>query len=149
LEEQEHEMPDNLEEYDAPYVYEAEYGQYKGDFDLFLNLIDKGSVLDLACGTGRLAIPLAQKGLEVVGLDASVPMLELARHKSADLPIQWIQGDIRDFQLNQTFDLIIMAGNSFQDQDGEDVRVYGKQQSDSSYQIITYLTQRVLRLISI
>src|SRR5207244_10751479 len=58
---------------DLPQVYEAEYGQYKGDFDLFLNLIDKGSVLDLGCGTGRLAIPLAQKGLEVVGLGASEP----------------------------------------------------------------------------
>ena len=76
-------MVDNLEEYDDPYVYEAEYGQYRGDFNLLLNLIDKGSVLDLGCGTGRLAIPLAQKGLEVVGLDASEPMLEFACHKSA------------------------------------------------------------------
>lgn len=57
--------------------------------------------------------PLAQKGLEVVGLDASEPMLELARHKSADLSIQWIQGDICDFQLTQTFDLIIMVGECF------------------------------------
>src|ERR1700722_6502823 len=107
-------MLDNLEEYDDAFVYEAEYGQYKGDFDLFLNLIDKGSVLDLACGTGRLAIPLAQKGLEVVGIAASESMLELARHKSADRSIKWVQGDICDFQLKLKFDLIIMAGNAFQ-----------------------------------
>lgn len=109
-----HQMHSNLEEYNDALTYEAEYGQYRGDFDLFLNLIDKGSVLDLGCGTGRLTIPLAQKGLEVMGLDASQPMLDLARHKSANLPIQWIQGDIRDFQLKKAFDLIIMAGNSFQ-----------------------------------
>lgn len=107
-------MLDNIEEYHDPYVYEAEYGQYRGDFDLFLNIINKESVLDLACGTGRLTIPFAQKGCAVVGLDASEAMLELARHKSTNLPIQWIQGDIRDFQLEQNFDLIIMAGNSFQ-----------------------------------
>ncbi len=107
-------MPDNLEEYLDPYVYEAEYGGYQGDFELFLNLVSKGSILDLACGTGRLAIPLAQKGSKVVGLDASAPMLALAREKSNELPIEWIQGDIRDFQLNETFDLILMAGNAFQ-----------------------------------
>lgn len=107
-------MVDNLEEYIDPQVYEAEYGKYCDDFDLFLNLIEKGSVLDLACGTGRLAISLAQRGFKVVGLDASEPMLTLARGKSNDLPIRWIQGDIRDFQLNETFDLILMAGNAFQ-----------------------------------
>jgi spermidine synthase len=41
-------------------------------------------------------------------------MLELARHKRPHLPINWIQGDISDFQLKQKFDLIIMAGNAFQ-----------------------------------
>jgi 2-polyprenyl-3-methyl-5-hydroxy-6-metoxy-1,4-benzoquinol methylase len=188
-------MRDNLEEYDDPYVYEAEYGQYKGDFDLFLNLIDKGSVLDLGCGTGRLAIPLAHKELKVVGLDASEPMLELARHKSDDLSIDWMQGNICDFQLQQKFDLIIMAGNAFQallsesdqirmlncvkqhlkpsgifvfntrnpkehdfettpefelwhkfqDTEGEEVQVYGKQQSDLSHRIVTYTTKRVWR----
>lgn len=107
-------MIENLEEYYDPHIYEVEYGKYQGDFDLFLGLIEKGSVLDLACGTGRLAIPLAQKGLKVVGLDASESMLTVAREKSKNLPIQWVQGDIRTFQLTQTFDLIILAGNAFQ-----------------------------------
>lgn len=107
-------MLDNLGEYTDPLLYDAEYGKYQGDFDLFLNLIEIGSVLDLACGTGRLTIPLAKKGLKVVGLDASKPMLTLARSKSADVSIEWIQDDIRDFQLEKTFDLIILAGNAFQ-----------------------------------
>jgi 2-polyprenyl-3-methyl-5-hydroxy-6-metoxy-1,4-benzoquinol methylase len=186
-------MLENLEEYTDPYLYDAEYGRYQGDFDLFLNLISKGNILDLACGTGRLAIPLAQKGFNVVGLDASESMLTLAREKSKELPIEWIRGDIRDFQLNETFDLILMAGNAFQallseedqiqmlacvrkhikpsglfvfntrnpqnndfktvnefefwhgfkDQHGDDVQVYGKQQSDSSHLIVNYVTKRV------
>jgi trans-aconitate methyltransferase len=41
-------------------------------------------------------------------------MLDLARQKSEGLSIQWIQGDIREFDLKQTFDLIVMTGNSFQ-----------------------------------
>lgn len=186
-------MLNNLEEYADPLLYEAEYGTYQGDFDLFLNLIETGSALDLACGTGRLTIPLAQKGLKVVGLDATENMLTLARSKSKELSIQWIQGDMRDFHLSKTFDLIVMAGNafqalvseedqkralgcirkhlkpsglfafntrnpqesdfkttsefevwhSFQDDQGEIVDVYGKQEADSSRQIVTYVTKRV------
>ncbi|MBS0272311.1 MAG: class I SAM-dependent methyltransferase [Proteobacteria bacterium] len=186
-------MLNNLEEYIDPSLYDAEYGGYQGDSDLFLNLIHEGNVLDLACGTGRLTIPLAKKGLKVVGLDASEPMLTLAREKSKELPIEWTQGDIRDFYLDETFDLILMAGNAFQallldedqlrmlncvrkhlkpsglfvfntrnpqendfkdvdkfefwhtfqDQQGEAVEVYGKQQSDPSHQIVTYTTKRV------
>lgn len=107
-------MLGNLEEYEDAQLYDAEYGRYKGDFDLFLDLVESGSALDLACGTGRLTIPLAQKGLEVVGLDASESMLALAQEKSKDLSIKWIQGDIRNFHMYKTFDLILMAGNAFQ-----------------------------------
>ncbi len=107
-------MLDNLEEYIDPHLYDAEYGGYQGDFDFFLSLTETGSVLELGCGTGRLTIQLAQKGLKVVGLDASQPMLTLASKKSHGLPIEWVHGDVRHFQLPQTFDLILMAGNTFQ-----------------------------------
>jgi SAM-dependent methyltransferase len=107
-------MGNNLEEYSDALVYEAEYGQYIGDFDFFLSLKAQGDVLDLACGTGRLTIPFAKKGFNVTGLDASKTMLDLARQKSEGLSIKWIQGDIREFDLNQTFDLVVMTGNSFQ-----------------------------------
>jgi len=105
----------NLEEYFDPARYDFEYGHYKKDFNLFLNLKTSDStVLDLACGTGRLSIPLQKKGFKVTGLDISSNMLEYAKSKSNQLPINYIQGDIRNFQLNKKFDLIIMAGNSFQ-----------------------------------
>jgi len=57
--------------------------------------------LDLACGTGTLALDLADKGWDVVGLDGSAAMLELARAKAANLDtlgrVAFVRGDMRDF----------------------------------------------------
>lgn len=107
-------MLDNLEEYADPNLYDAEYGSFKEDFNVFVGLKHHGSALDLACGTGRLTVPLAKSGLSCVGIDACPSMLECARRKSEGLDIFYKQGDMRDFRLNQTFDLITLAGNAFQ-----------------------------------
>lgn len=74
-----------------------------------------GPVLDLACGTGRIAIPLAAAGISVVGLDLSEPMLEHAQEKatSEGLQVEWMRGDMTNFDLQRKFNLIIMAGNAF------------------------------------
>jgi SAM-dependent methyltransferase len=74
-----------------------------------------GSVLELACGTGRVAIRLAHSGARVVGLDLSQRMLEVARHKSVGLNnIRWVEGNMRSFQLDEAFGLIIVTGHAFQ-----------------------------------
>ena len=104
----------NLAEYQTPEVYDAEYGSFTEDFNVFIGLKHQGSALDLACGTGRLTIALAKAGLSCVGLDASEPMLAWARTKSEGVDVSYRQGDMRDFDLNQTFDLITLAGNAFQ-----------------------------------
>jgi SAM-dependent methyltransferase len=71
-----------------------------------------GSVLDLGCGTGNHAIPLAQRGYEVVGVDRSESMLAHAQKKIANhlnngrLVVQ--QGDIRDVDLQRRFDAALM-----------------------------------------
>ena len=72
-----------------------------------------GPVLELACGTGAIAIPLARAGCDVTGLDLSEPMLSEARRKAgaADVAVDWRQGDIRDFQLERKYSLIILASN--------------------------------------
>src|SRR3989304_4433762 len=60
--------------------------------------------LELACGSGRIAVPLAREGVRLVGLDNSPAMLARARQKSAGLPaVEWIEGDMRAFDLGTAF----------------------------------------------
>lgn len=74
----------------------------------------RGRVLELCCGTGRLAIPIAEAGIDVTGLDISKAMLTTAKKKALknNLKIQWVQSDCRTFSLNAKFDLIFIAYNS-------------------------------------
>jgi SAM-dependent methyltransferase len=73
-------------------------------------------VLELACGTGRLTIPVAQSGVEIVGLDLTPSMLAHARTKAeaAGVKIEFVEGDCREFELGRKFSLIFMAFNSMQ-----------------------------------
>jgi len=67
------------------------------------------SVLDAGCGTGRVAIELARRGLRVVGVDVDRSMLERARRTASD--IEWIEHDLATLDLGRTFDAVVMAGN--------------------------------------
>ena len=71
-------------------------------------------VLELACGTGRVTVPLARQGFKMTGLDNSEAMLDEARRKSATakVEVEWIQADMRDFDLAKTFSLIILPNNT-------------------------------------
>jgi SAM-dependent methyltransferase len=73
-------------------------------------------VLELACGTGRLTIPIAQSGVEIVGLDVSPSMLAHARTKAKapGVAVEFVEGDCRSFDLGRKFALIFMAFNSMQ-----------------------------------
>jgi ubiquinone/menaquinone biosynthesis C-methylase UbiE len=101
-------------------TYEATVADWPGEIDYYRNLAAEAhaqgqAVLEVACGTGRVAIRLAREGFELVGLDLSAVMLDVARQKSAGLHnIRWIQGDMRSFDLGQTFGLAIIPGHSFQ-----------------------------------
>ncbi|MGN6671621.1 MAG: class I SAM-dependent DNA methyltransferase [Candidatus Nucleicultricaceae bacterium] len=101
-------------EYSSPELYDAEYGSFSEDLPFFCSYISKGSVLDLACGTGRLTIALAKTGRTTFGIDENSLMIERAKMKSQGLSIDYRQQDMRSFNMGQTFDLITLAGNSFQ-----------------------------------
>src|ERR687896_2095838 len=87
---------DNLEEYADPVDYDWRYSSDTGvAFYSALAWEAGGPVLEIACGTGRVAIPIARQGFAVTGLDVVPGMLERARSKAAGLPIRWIEGDAR------------------------------------------------------
>jgi SAM-dependent methyltransferase len=72
------------------------------------------SVLELACGTGRVTIPIAEAGVDIVGLDSSPAMLEVARHKSQGIAnLRWVQGDMAGFAIEGAYGLIIIPWRSF------------------------------------
>jgi len=71
-------------------------------------------ILELACGTGRVAIVLAQQGFRVTGIDNSKGMLKEAVRKSAERggEVEWVEADMRDFELDGMFSLIILPANA-------------------------------------
>lgn len=108
------------QEYDAPYAARAAAGMdVHGEANLVEHLLRSPlnqsqsrqpyRVLDAGCGTGRTAIELAQRGIEIVGVDLDAVMLQQARAKAPQ--IDWRLGDLSVIALDKSFDLIVMAGN--------------------------------------
>lgn len=68
------------------------------------------SVLDAGCGTGRVAIELARRGVaDVVGADVDASMLATARQRAPE--IEWVESDLCALDLGRVFDVVVMAGN--------------------------------------
>lgn len=106
----------DLSEYADPGLYDLENTLGTSEKYFFLDQAEDtgGPVLDLACGTGRLSIPIAAEGFDVVGLDLSDAMLTAARRKAGGLPVIFEKADCRNFRIAQWFSLAIMTGHSFQ-----------------------------------
>ncbi len=112
----------NVETYDLRHPPAMEGTPIAGDVAFFEHLAQEtgGPVLELACGTGRVALTLAEAGLDVTGLDRSEPMLALAREKLAAAPrevaerLTLVHGDMATFDLGRTFGLVVIAFRSFQ-----------------------------------
>lgn len=104
--------------YDAANPPEAHYPYY-----LALAGDAPKTILDMGCGTGRLAVALAEKGHRVTGADPSAGMMKVARGRPGTERVRWIDSDAASLALDTRFDLIIMTGHVFQVfLDDEDVR---------------------------
>jgi SAM-dependent methyltransferase len=81
----------------------------------WLQLQQGQTVLDLACGDGRLSVPLSSAGYKVIGLDQSQKLLGMARRRLAETQgrLELIQGDMRAFQLPKPVDAAICTFVSF------------------------------------
>lgn len=102
---------DNGTDYDS-HVLSADMGN---EANFYASLLPSGgSALELACGTGRLTLPLARCGFDITGLDNSEAMLTVARDKAAAQTSRprFILGDMREFALKPLFDLIFLPNNS-------------------------------------
>ncbi len=96
--------------------YDEAYREFAEDVPFWLAQADKfgGPILELACGTGRIALPLARRGFEVVGIDLAGSMLDQARRMSSkeNLSIQWVRADMRDFHVGRKFNQVIVPSQS-------------------------------------
>jgi len=114
-----HKIPDGTEIYWDGRHYDLDHAGLKPeDCPFYLAEAEKarGPVLELACGTGRLTIPLAKAGIDIPGVDVAGPMLVLARVKAAEagVKIKFVRADMRKLRLNRRFRLIFIAFNSMQ-----------------------------------
>ncbi len=100
--------------------YDSIYSYVREDIPFYVREAEQagGPVLELGCGTGRVTIPIARAGVDVVGLDNSDAMLDAAKRK-----VSRIEGghgkvvlrleDMRNFDLNRAFPLIVIPFRGF------------------------------------
>jgi SAM-dependent methyltransferase len=100
--------------------YDAENAGFVEDFAAYSLLADRfgGPVLDVGCGTGRVAFQLVRQGVSVTGIDLSAPMLERARERAkkqriGEKHLSLHEGDIRQMPLDGPFNLAILTYNTF------------------------------------
>lgn len=107
------------EEYDLEHLGDSE------DVEFYVSLVRRlqpRKVLELGCGTGRITLPLAEQGaqlaFDVTGLDSQAEMLETAKKRLLEAPpkvrerLRLIQGDMRTWQSESAFDLIVIPCSS-------------------------------------
>jgi SAM-dependent methyltransferase len=108
------------EEYDALYddVLDTE-----ATVAVLADLAEGGAVLEMGIGTGRLALPLAARGLEVAGIEASTVMVERLRAKPGGDHIPVAVGDFADARVPGAFALVVLAFNTIFALPTEDAQV--------------------------
>jgi SAM-dependent methyltransferase len=104
------------EEYDARWRAMAARGENPhGEADFVDDLLRRtrapadAAILDGGCGTGRVAVELARRGYQLVGLDLDAAMLAVGRAKPE--PVEWVLGDLATASLGRTFAAVVLAGN--------------------------------------
>lgn len=98
--------------------YDLMHAGREFDFDFYKRLADKfkGPILELACGTGRISLMLAEEGHEISGIDLSPEFLLLAESKRIEKKldnVSFFKKDFRHFDLKRKFRFIFIPFNSF------------------------------------
>jgi SAM-dependent methyltransferase len=107
--------------------HDVENGSYEADLAVWERLADDaaGPVLDLGCGSGRVALHLARRGHPVTGLDISPELADAVNRRAAaeELPAQALTGDVRALDLGRRFPLVIAPMQLIQVLGGEPERI--------------------------
>lgn len=94
-------------------VYDRFYGDVEsGLVDVLEELAGGGRALELGVGTGRIAIPLHERGVHVAGIEASPDMISMLREKPGGEAIEVHHGSFGDFDLDSDFSLVFVVFNT-------------------------------------
>ena len=104
--------------------HDVECGAYAADLPFWEELAERqgGTVLELGCGTGRVALHLARRGHEVVGLDSDSELLAVLDERAAELPVRILHADARKFALESPASLVLAPTHLLQLLDGTEER---------------------------
>jgi SAM-dependent methyltransferase len=95
-------------------VYDELYSDFDpAAIDLLAELAGEGTALELGIGTGRIALPLHERGIRVHGIDASQAMLARLKAKPHGDHLPLHTGSFASFDLEQRFNLIYVVFNTF------------------------------------
>lgn len=95
-------------------AYDELYSGYDpASIELLAELVGRGTALELGIGTGRIALPLQEKGVFVQGIDASEKMISKLRAKPHGAEIEVLKGSFSDFKIDKHFSLIYVVFNTF------------------------------------
>ena len=112
--------PGALAHYEDPAYYSRAYASRREDVEFYVGAARHadGPVLEYGVGNGRVAIPMARAGAEVVGVDLSRPMLRDLEARLAREPrevrrrVSWVHGDMRNVRLHRRFALVVAPFNT-------------------------------------
>jgi len=110
----------SLAHYDDPAYYTVTYARRVEDVAFYVALAEKarGPVLECGIGNGRIAIPMARRGVSVTGIDHSKPMLDDLRMRLRREPpevrarVRAVRGDLRRTRLSTKFALVLAPFNT-------------------------------------
>jgi SAM-dependent methyltransferase len=89
--------------------HDVECGSYEADLPLWEELAGRcgGPILELGCGTGRVALHLARRGHEVIGLDRDQELLDVLDERAKGLKLTTLRADAREFELQEQAALVL------------------------------------------